>query len=151
MPISTKVVSSYLVHGDVYSIKYYVIKLVSDLRQVGGFLRILPVSSTHKTDTHDIAEMLLNVALNTKTLTLLEACGQMLITLTSLISLTSRPVKASNLVEEAFTHSRHIFWLVLCHSWSFLFVYWYGLSSWTFIQSHIPIVALVTYCFVQLS
>jgi hypothetical protein len=90
----------------VYSIKYYVIKLVSDLRQVGGFLRILPVSSTHKTDTHDIAEILLNVALNTKTLTLLEACGQMSITLTSL---TSRPVKASNLVEEAFTPSRHIF------------------------------------------
>jgi len=80
-------------------------KFVSDLRQLGGFLRILPVSSTHKTDSHDIIEILLNVALNIKTLTLLEACGQKSITLTSLISLTSRPVKASNLVEEAFTHS----------------------------------------------
>jgi hypothetical protein len=28
-------------HGEVTSIKYYVIKFVSDLRQVGGFLRVL--------------------------------------------------------------------------------------------------------------
>jgi hypothetical protein len=35
---------------------------VSDLRQVGGFL---PVSSTNKTDRHDITEILLKVALNT--------------------------------------------------------------------------------------
>ena len=27
--------------GDVYSIQHYVMKLVSDLRQVGGFLRVL--------------------------------------------------------------------------------------------------------------
>jgi hypothetical protein len=27
--------------SDVYSIQYYVIKFVSDLRQVGGFLRVL--------------------------------------------------------------------------------------------------------------
>jgi len=47
-------------------------KFVSDLRQLGGFLRILPVSSTHKTDSHDIIEILLNVALNIKTLTLLK-------------------------------------------------------------------------------
>jgi hypothetical protein len=33
-----KVVSSNPVHGEVYSIQHYVIK-VSDLRQVGGFLR----------------------------------------------------------------------------------------------------------------
>jgi hypothetical protein len=31
----------------VYTIQHYVIKFVSDLRQVGGFLR---VSSTNKTD-----------------------------------------------------------------------------------------------------
>ena len=28
-------------HGEVYSILHYVIKFVSDLRQVGGFLRVL--------------------------------------------------------------------------------------------------------------
>jgi hypothetical protein len=35
-----------------------------DLQQVGGFLCI-PVSSTNKTDHHDITEILLKVALNT--------------------------------------------------------------------------------------
>ena len=39
--ITTKVVSSNPVHGDMYSIQHYVIKVVSDLRQVGGFRRIL--------------------------------------------------------------------------------------------------------------
>jgi protein subunit release factor B len=38
-----------------------VIKLVSDLRQVDGFLWVLPVSSTNKTDHHDITEILLKV------------------------------------------------------------------------------------------
>jgi hypothetical protein len=42
-----------------------VIKFVSDLRQVGGFSAGPPVSSTNKTDRHDIAEILLKVALNT--------------------------------------------------------------------------------------
>jgi hypothetical protein len=41
-----------------------VIKFVSDLKQVGGFLRFSPVSSTNKTDRHDMAEILLKVALN---------------------------------------------------------------------------------------
>ena len=41
------------------------IKFVSDLRQVGGFSAGPPVSSTNKTDRHDIAEILLKVALNT--------------------------------------------------------------------------------------
>jgi hypothetical protein len=66
--ITTKVVSSYSTHGEVYSIQYYVIKFVSDLRQVGGFLR---VSSTNKTDCQDIAEILLKVALNIIALTLI--------------------------------------------------------------------------------
>jgi len=35
------VVSSNPVHGEVYSIQYYVIKFVSDLRQVGCFLLVL--------------------------------------------------------------------------------------------------------------
>jgi hypothetical protein len=48
-----------------------VIKFVSDLWQVGGFLWDLRfVSSTNKTDRHDITEILLNVALNTLTLTM---------------------------------------------------------------------------------
>ena len=38
VPITTKVVSSNPDHGDVYLIRHYVIKFVSDLRQVGGFL-----------------------------------------------------------------------------------------------------------------
>jgi hypothetical protein len=59
--------SSNPVHGEVYSIQHYVIKFVSDLRQVGGFFPGNPVSSTNKTDRHDIAEILLKVALNTIT------------------------------------------------------------------------------------
>ena len=35
------VVSLHLTHGEVYSIQHYVIKFVSDLRQVGGFLGVL--------------------------------------------------------------------------------------------------------------
>ena len=65
LPITTKVVSSNPVHGEVYSIQHYVIKFVSDLRQVGVFFPGNPVSSTNKTDRHDIAEILLKVALNT--------------------------------------------------------------------------------------
>ena len=40
VPITTKVVSSNAAYGELYSIQHYVIKFVSDLRQVGGFLRI---------------------------------------------------------------------------------------------------------------
>ena len=36
--ITTEVVSSNSVDAEVYSIQHYVIKFVSDLRQVGGFL-----------------------------------------------------------------------------------------------------------------
>jgi hypothetical protein len=41
VPITTKVLSSNSVQCEVYSIQHYVIKFVSDLRQVGGFLRVL--------------------------------------------------------------------------------------------------------------
>jgi hypothetical protein len=41
VPVTTKVVSSNPVHDEVYSIQHYVIKFVSDLWQVGGFLRVL--------------------------------------------------------------------------------------------------------------
>jgi hypothetical protein len=62
MPITTKVVSSNPTPDKVHSIQDYVMKFISDLRQVGGFLR---VSSTNKSDWHDINEILLKVALNT--------------------------------------------------------------------------------------
>ena len=55
--------------GEVYSIQHYVIKFVSDLRQVGFFSPSAPVSSTNKTDRRDIAEILLKVALNIITIT----------------------------------------------------------------------------------
>jgi hypothetical protein len=35
------IVSSNPIHGDVYLIQHYVIKFVSDLLQVSGFLRVL--------------------------------------------------------------------------------------------------------------
>ena len=41
VPITTEVLNSNPTHGDVYSIQHYVIKLASDLRQVGDFLRVL--------------------------------------------------------------------------------------------------------------
>jgi hypothetical protein len=40
--------------------QHNVIKFVSDLRQVGGFLQGTPVSSTNKTDHHDITELEFN-------------------------------------------------------------------------------------------
>jgi hypothetical protein len=46
-------VSSNPAHGEVYSIQHYVIKFVSDMRQVDGFFH------------HDTTEILLKVMLNT--------------------------------------------------------------------------------------
>ena len=62
--IITKVVSSNPGHGEVHSIQHYVIKFVSDLQQGGGFSLDTPVPCTHKTDSHDIAEILLKMVLN---------------------------------------------------------------------------------------
>ena len=45
VPITTNVVSSNPAHGEVYSIQNYVIKFVSDLRQVSGFFPGIPVSN----------------------------------------------------------------------------------------------------------
>ena len=42
VPITTKVLSSNLIHGEVYWIQHYVVKFVIDLRQVDGFLRFPP-------------------------------------------------------------------------------------------------------------
>ena len=63
---TNKVASSNLTHGEMYSMQHYVIKFVSDLWFSPG----TPVSSTNKTDRHNITEILLKVALNTITLTL---------------------------------------------------------------------------------
>ena len=50
VPITTEVVSQNPVHGEVYLIQHYVIKFVSYLRQVGGFLLVhwfpLPIKLT---------------------------------------------------------------------------------------------------------
>ena len=50
VPITTKVVSSNTVYDEAYSIQHYVIKFVN----LGTW-----VSSTNKTDRHDITEILL--------------------------------------------------------------------------------------------
>ena len=61
VPVTTTVASSNPAHGEVNLKQHYVIKFVSDLRWV---CTGTPVSSTNKTDLHDIAEILLTVALN---------------------------------------------------------------------------------------
>jgi hypothetical protein len=63
MPITTKVTSSNPAHGEMYSIQHYVIKFVSDLRQVSGFPPppSTLVFSAIKTDLHDISEILLKM------------------------------------------------------------------------------------------
>jgi hypothetical protein len=61
--------SNFALMTEVYSIQYYVVKFVSDSRQVGGFFPGIPVSSTNKTDHRDTTEILLKVAFNTITLT----------------------------------------------------------------------------------
>jgi hypothetical protein len=48
-------------HGEIYSIQHYLVNFVSDLRQVGGFIRVLRFSFTNKIDRHDITEILLKV------------------------------------------------------------------------------------------
>ena len=66
MPITTKVVRILsMTRCTRYNIMHYVIKFVSDLRQVDGFLQVTLVSSTNKTDRHDITKILLKVALST--------------------------------------------------------------------------------------
>ena len=67
VPITTNVVSSNLIHGKVYSIQHYMIKFVSDLRQVSGFLRVFrfPPSKKFDSRSHDITKILLKLALNT--------------------------------------------------------------------------------------
>ena len=47
VPITTKFVSLKSAHGEVHSIQHYVIKFVSDLRQIDAFS-----PSTNKIDSH---------------------------------------------------------------------------------------------------
>ena len=56
VPIITDVVSSNLDQDEVYNIIHYVIKFVTDLRQVNGFLSGPPVSPTNNIYRHDITE-----------------------------------------------------------------------------------------------
>jgi len=46
-------------------VKHYVLKFVCNMRQVGDFFPGPTVSSTNKTDRHDITEILLKVVLDT--------------------------------------------------------------------------------------
>jgi hypothetical protein len=54
---------------EMYSIQHYVIKVWQWLAKGWWFSPGTPVSSSNKTDHHNIAEILLKVALNTTTLT----------------------------------------------------------------------------------
>ena len=66
VPITTKVVSSNPAHIEMYSLQHYVIQFVSDLQQAGRWFSLgTLISSTNKTDCHDITEILLKVALST--------------------------------------------------------------------------------------
>ena len=51
VPITTKVMTSNPAHGEVYSIQHYVIRFVSDLLQIGGFLLILRFNPSIKLTT----------------------------------------------------------------------------------------------------
>jgi hypothetical protein len=65
VPIATTVASSNPVYGEVYSIQHYVIKFLHWLATGQWFSPGTTVSSTNKTERHDITEILLKVTLNT--------------------------------------------------------------------------------------
>ena len=64
VPITTKVVSSNPTHGKVYSLQLYVMKFVSDLWQVCGFLLLFQFPPPRKLTCHNITEILFKAALN---------------------------------------------------------------------------------------
>ena len=66
--ITTNILSSNPTHGEMCSIKHYVIKCISHLRRF-WFSPGTLVFSTNKTDRHDITEILSKLVLNTITLT----------------------------------------------------------------------------------
>jgi len=103
VPIITNVVSLNPAHGELYSIQHYVIKFVSDLQQVGGFLWGTPTSSTIKTDHHDITEILLKVMLKMITPTPLHPGENTIPYSTEQVHLYSRRHEANSLC--LFSHS----------------------------------------------
>jgi hypothetical protein len=68
VPITTNFVGSNLTHGKVYSIQQLCDKVCQWLVVGLWFSLVTPVSSTNKTDNHNITEILLKVVLNTITL-----------------------------------------------------------------------------------
>jgi len=71
--ITTNVVSSNPAHRELYSIQRYVMKFISGIATDRWYSLGIPVSSTNKTDRHDMTEIL-KVALNTITITLTTVC-----------------------------------------------------------------------------
>jgi hypothetical protein len=71
VPFTTEVVNSNPVHHAEYSIQHNVIKFVNDFATGRWFSPGYPVFSTNETGYHDIAEILLKVALSIITLTLI--------------------------------------------------------------------------------
>jgi len=67
VPITTNVVSSNPVHGEVYSTQNYVCYSLSVTCDRSVVFTGTPVSSTTKNDCHNVTEMLLKVELNTIT------------------------------------------------------------------------------------
>jgi len=70
--ISNNGVSSNTARGEDYTIQHNVIKFVSEFRQVGGFLRVL--TSSNKSDGHNLTEISLNMALSIIALPYIFAC-----------------------------------------------------------------------------
>ena len=68
VPITTKYMSSNPAHGEVYLIQHYVIKLFSDLPQVGSFYRVFRFPQPiNLTSMNEIIEILLKLTLTTIT------------------------------------------------------------------------------------
>ena len=115
VPIVTKVGSN-PVHGEMYSIQYYVIKC--QWLAIGRWLT--PVSSTNKTDRHDITKILLKVALNTINPTQIfrKAC-------VTLVSLTSE----DQLCVRFWLWNRNVFIAIKFHIWIYN-LGWRKSSAW---------------------
>ena len=115
------VVSSNPAHCEVYSVQLYVIKFVSGLLQVGGFLRTSqfppPKKKKKLTLGQDITEKLLKVALNTIALTLHLICFFYYTWTTFVYLMFSSLINVfSNICKEMITN----FWYFLCVIYHFL-------------------------------
>ena len=104
VPITTEVVSLNPTHGEVYSIQHYEIKFVSDLQQIGGFLRVLLFPLPIKVSTYDITEILLKVALhniNYKPQTILKLFAWIIYNLSSLLKFIVKHTRSATLHKES--------------------------------------------------